>query len=99
LFLLVWNLDSALSGYRLSYARVGLNTAVILAVLFKFRHTRILIKVWALLPFISVGLYLLSSLLRGSWNAYPIEHGVGAALALPVLLWLNKAFSKSAEQI
>jgi hypothetical protein len=97
-FFLVWNVLSAVSGWWQSYWRVFLNLAVILALLFRFRHTKLLVKVWAALPLISLGAFLLTSALRAKWSPYPIEHAIGAALTLPIFLWANRAFSAPARE-
>ena len=60
--------------------------------LLKYRHTKILVKIWAALPLVSLGLYLASSALRGAWNAQPIEHVVWALISLPIFMLANKAF-------
>jgi len=98
-FFLVWNILSALSGWHLSWLRIALNTAVISALLLKFRHTKLLVKIWAALPLLSLGLFLLTSAMRGKWSAYPVEHIVGAALTLPIFLWANRAFTPPPGEI
>jgi hypothetical protein len=89
-FLLVWNTASALSGWHLGWLRVALNLAVIAAIFLNFRQSRLLVKIWAALPLISLGSFLLTSLLRLRWSPSPIEHLVGAALTLPIFLYLRK---------
>jgi hypothetical protein len=91
-FLLLWNLDSALSGYPASYLRVLLDLLVILALLLRHPYARILIKIWAALPLISLALFLTASALRGRWSAHPYEHIASLILLLPVFLWVDSAF-------
>lgn len=79
----------------MSWLRAALNLSVIFAMLFKYRHTKLLVKIWSALPLISLGLFLLTSALRVKWSAYPIEHIIGAALTLPIFLWADRAFSSS----
>lgn len=98
-FFLAWNVLSALDGWHLSWLRIALNIAVISALLLKFRHAKLLVKIWAALPLISLGLFVLTSAMRGKWSAYPVEHIVGAVLALPIFLWANRAFSPPPGEI
>jgi hypothetical protein len=98
LIFLVFNFLSALGGWWQSYWRVALNLAVILSLFLRFRHAKLLVKVWAVLPLASFGAFLLLSALRGKWSAYPIEHIVSVALTLPIFLWANKAFSEPAKE-
>jgi len=98
-FFLVWNVAfSTLSGWQLYY-RVVLNLAVIGSVLFGFRYAKLLVKIWAVLPLISLGIFLLTSMLRGVWSAYPIEHLLSVALTLPIFLSANKFFDTPASEI
>jgi hypothetical protein len=89
---LAWNALLVLGGWLPGYLRIALDLAVIVGLLTKFRYGKVLVQVWASLPLISLGLFLTSSLLRGRWSANPIEHVVGVALTLPLLLLANRAF-------
>ena len=94
---LAWNLIAIVGGWVPGYLRVALDGAVLVVLLTKWRYARIYIKVWSLLPIISMGFYLVSSALRAKWSAMPIQHVVGLLLAVPIFLWVDKAYRTSGD--
>ena len=93
-FFILWNVGlSTLQGWPLYY-HVCLNLAVIFSLLLGFKHARFLVRVWAAIPLASLGLFLLSSLLKGKWSAQPMEHAMSLALTLPILIWSKSAFGR-----
>lgn len=94
-FFILWNVGlSTLQGWALYY-RVCFNLIVIATLLLGFKHAKFLFRVWAAIPLVSLGLFLLSSGLKGKWSAQPMEHIMAVALTLPLLIWSNKAFTPS----
>jgi len=77
--------------------RVALDAGVLIVLVTKWRYARIYIKVWSLLPIVSMSLYLASSALRAKWSAFPIQHIVGVLLTLPIFLWVDKAYRDNGD--
>ena len=95
--MLVWNILAIMHGSALGYLRVALDAGVLVVLFAKSRYARIYIKVWSLLPIVSVCLYLVSSALRAKWSAYPMLHAVGLLLTLPIFFWVDKAFQENGD--
>lgn len=91
----VSNMISAFHGWHFAYLKIFINLAVILVLLFKYRHAKAIVKIWAALPIVSFCLFLLASALRGRWGAQPTEHVFAAILGITIFFWVNKAFVDS----
>jgi hypothetical protein len=89
---LVWNILATLGGWSQGWLRIALDGGAILVVLVRFRYSRVLFKIWSILPIVSLGVFLVSSALRGRWGIDPLQHLVGAALTLPLFLWADQAY-------
>jgi len=85
---LLWNVLLILGGHRAGYFQTVLNLTVLLAINLKSPYSRFLLKVWCALPVISIGIYLLLSVMHRHWSQDPIDHVVGALLVLPVFIQL-----------
>ena len=87
---LLWNVLLILGGHRAGYFQTVLNLTVLLAINLKSPYSRFLLKVWCALPVISIGIYLLLSVMHRHWSQDSIDHVVGALLVLPVFIQLYR---------
>jgi hypothetical protein len=92
-FFIAWNVLSLIGGWT-SYTQIVGDVVVILVLTLRFKYARIIVKVWAALPLISLGIFLLLSAMHGAWSRYPFQHVLGAILTLPIFLSVDRAIRR-----
>jgi signal transduction histidine kinase len=93
-FFLSWNVLSVIGGWK-GYIQIVGDIVVILVLVLRFRYTRIVVKVWAALPLLSLATFLLLSAMHGAWSRYPLQHVLGAMLTLPLFLTVDRAIRRN----
>jgi hypothetical protein len=94
IFFFAWNVLSIIGGWT-GYAQIVGDVVVILVLALRSRYARIIVKVWAALPLISLGIFLLLSAMHGAWSRYPFQHILGAILTLPIFLSVDRAIRRT----
>lgn len=92
--MLVLSLLPVLDGRSPNYIGLVLNLPVIVALAANSRFAKSIVKAWAMLPIISLGLYVLVAILRGSpgQEPGPVFWLTTAAIGAGMFLWANSAF-------
>ena len=68
------------------------NVAVIVALLTRYKYARLIVRIWAALPVLSLGLFLLASLLRWRLGETALLHAATAATGVVLYIWAGRAF-------
>jgi len=93
-FFFAWNVLSLIGGWT-GYTQIVGDVVVILVLALRFKYARIIVKVWAALPLLSLGIFLLLSARHGVWSRYPFQHVLGAILTLPIFLSVDRAIRRT----
>jgi hypothetical protein len=95
-FFFAWNVLSLIGGWT-GYAQIVGDVVVILVLALRSKYARIIVKVWAALPLISLGIFLLLSVMHGAWSRYPFQHVLGAILTLPIFLSVDRVIRRTGD--
>jgi NADH:ubiquinone oxidoreductase subunit 2 (subunit N) len=94
--MVVLSLLPVFDGRSPNYIGLILNLPVVVALVTNARFAKSIVKVWAMLPIISLGLYVLVAMLRGSFGQEPgpVFWLSTAAIGAGMFLWANSAFPR-----